>query len=120
MNILPTYTSVAFFLLAKAPAESGTKVDAEVVKERLQLLRKPKTAVTFDEQTPAQEVKDFYQCMAVVAGHRDASNAWINLEQTWLTHKLDSYWAHLRPLCKAEDVALIRRNMVKFPWYRAL
>ena len=118
MNILPTYTSVAFFLLAKAPAERGTKVDAEVVKERLQLLLKPKTAVTFDEQTPAQEVKGFYQCMALFEGCDHVRNAWAHYEQLWLSHKLHSYWAHLRSICKAEDVSLMQKGMIKFPWSR--
>jgi hypothetical protein len=117
MNLLPPPTNIAFFLLAKAPAQPGTRVDVEVVKERLQLLVKPKHTVKFDEQTPAQEVEGFYQCMAAVESIKnEEGGTWMYLEQQWLAYKLHSYWAHLRSICKAEDVALMRKNMIKFPW----
>ena len=119
-SVLRRYTEMAFFLLTKAPASERTEVDADVVEARLRLLqRTPRTDSVLCEQTAREEIAGFYQCMATFAATPQAYRWWLNKEQVYLAFKLQCYWAHIRRICRAENVEFHWErdwHASKFPW----
>lgn len=118
-NMLRPYKEVAFFLTVKAPAKEMTEVDVDVVKSRLRLLCKPQTESMFNRQHAEEDIDAFYQCMAVLASNAPSCGWWMEKEKCYLAYKLQCYWAHLKPICKAEDVELRMTKKtctLKLPW----
>src|SRR4051812_5933353 len=61
------------------------------------------------------EVDEFFQCMAVMIHlPQPLYNWWVLLEQRYIERKLEAYIAHLKPLCKQYNIAVVPTPEV--PW----